>query len=337
MKIQSRVDLRPYTTFGVEAWAESFVCVSTTEELRDALAWARATGVVYQVLGGGSNVLLTGDVTGLVILVRLLGREVSMRHDDVVIRCGAGESWHSVVTWTVENSWSGLENLALIPGTIGAAPMQNIGAYGTEQAACFVELDALDVATGEVHTYRKEECAFGYRDSVFKQKLRNKVIITSVTYRLSTAPSINSTYRDVADELVERGIVSPLVADIYDSVVAIRRRKLPDPEEIGNAGSFFKNPVVKAEFASQLQSSNPTLPMYPQKDGSVKLAAAWLIDQCGWKGVREGDAGVHVNQALVLVNYGNASGSQILDLATRIQASVYQKFNVELEREVNIW
>lgn len=337
MNVLHGVQLQPYTTFGVRATAESFVEVATVDELRAACAWAHAQGVPFRVLGGGSNVLLTSDVKGLVILVRLLGRTRTAIHDDMIVHCGAGERWHDVVTWTVENSWSGLENLALIPGTVGAAPMQNIGAYGMEQAAAFVELQAMDVETGQVRIYDKQDCAFGYRESIFKHELRDKVIITSVTYRLSTAPSINSQYRDVADELALQGITSPTVRDIYDSVVAIRTRKLPDPAVIGNAGSFFKNPVVQAEFAQQLQSSYPSLSMYPQKNGTVKLAAAWLIDQCGWKGMREGDAGVHANQALVLVNHGNATGAQLLDIADRIQASVKEKFGVALEGEVNVW
>jgi UDP-N-acetylmuramate dehydrogenase len=276
-------------------------------------------------------------VKGLVIHIRLMERSASVEGDVVTIRSGAGERWHDVVTWTVERGWAGLENLALIPGTVGAAPMQNIGAYGIEQASCFRELDAMNVDTGEIKTFTKDECAFGYRVSIFKRELREMYVITSVTYQLSTMPTIHASYKDVAEELTLRGVVHPTIMDIYSSVVAIRTRKLPDPFVIGNAGSFFTNPVVSEQVASTLHAQYPTLPVYPQPDGTRKLAAAWLIDQCGWKGVREGDAGVHAHQALVLVNHGSADGAQILDLATRIQQSVRDRFGVELEREVNVW
>lgn len=333
----SSVDLAPYTTFGIHAVAEYFVGATTTDELLEAISWARTRGASYHILGGGSNVLLSGDVKGLVIHIRLLERSASVEGELVTVRCGAGENWHSVVTWTVERGWAGLENLALIPGTVGAAPMQNIGAYGVEQSACFHELDAMNVDTGEIRTFIRDECHFGYRESIFKRELRDKYVITSVTYRLSTVPTIRASYKDVTEEFAVRGITQPTIMDVYSSVVAIRTRKLPDPKVIGNAGSFFKNPVVSAQKAATLRESYPLLPVYPQADGSSKLAAAWLIDQCGWKGIREGDAGVHANQALVLVNHGSAEGAQIIDLATRIQQSVFDRFGVELEREVNVW
>ncbi len=331
------VDLAPYTTFGIHAVAEYFVSVTTVDKLLEAISWARTRGASYHILGGGSNVLLSGDVQGLVIHIRLQERSASVEGDVVTVRCGAGENWHQVVTWTVERGWAGLENLALIPGTVGAAPMQNIGAYGVEQSACFHELDAMNADNGEIKTFTKDECKFGYRESIFKRELRDKYVITSVTYRLSTVPTIRASYKDVSEELAVRGITQPTIMDVYSSVVAIRTRKLPDPKVIGNAGSFFKNPVVSAQKATTLHESHPLLPVYPQADGSSKLAAAWLIDQCGWKGVREGDAGVHANQALVLVNHGSAEGAQIIDLATRIQQSVFDRFGVELEREVNVW
>lgn len=337
MTIDRNVDLAPFTTFGMHATAEYLVVATSLDELRQALAWARGQALPWHILGGGSNVLLTGDVAGLVIIMRLMGREIATDGDDILITCGAGEVWHDIVTWTVEQGWSGLENMALIPGTIGAAPMQNIGAYGVEQAACFVSCDVMDIATGTVTTFDRQACAFGYRESVFKHALRDTAIIVSVTYRVHRSANLVTSYRDVADELRANGVDTPTPRDVYDAVVAIRRRKLPDPTEIGNAGSFFKNPVVSREVFDALLSTHPDAPHYVQADGSVKLPAAWLIDTCGWKGYRSGDAGVHARQALVLVNYGSARGAEILDIAQRIQADVRARFGIELEREVNVW
>jgi UDP-N-acetylmuramate dehydrogenase len=245
--------------------------------------------------------------------------------------------WHDVVTWTVEQGWGGLENLALIPGTVGAAPMQNIGAYGTEQASCAVSVSYVDRRAHSIQTLDAAACEFGYRESIFKHDLRDKAVIVHVTYRLQRHPSVNTTYADVRNELQVRDITQPTIRDVFDAVVAIRTRKLPDPAVIGNAGSFFKNPVVDAETYTRLRSANADMPAYPQADGTYKLAAAWLIDQCGWKGHRDGDAGVHANQALVLVNHGGATGRQILELSARIVASVHDAFGVTLEREVNVW
>ena len=337
MMISTAVDLAPYTRFGMHAAAEHVVVVTTLDELRQALAWAHEQALPWRILGGGSNVLLTGDVSGLVIVMRIAGRDVTIDGDDVLITCGAGEVWHDIVTWTVEQGWSGLENMALIPGTIGAAPMQNIGAYGVEQASCFVSCDVLDVTTGTVTTFDRDACAFGYRESVFKHALRDTAIIVSVTYRVHQTARLVTSYRDVADELHARGVQVPTPRDVFDAVVAIRKRKLPDPAEIGNAGSFFKNPVVPRATYDTLATSYPDAPHYVQADGSIKLPAAWLIDTCGWKGYRSGDAGVHARQALVLVNYGSARGAEILDIAQRIQADVRERFGVELEREVNVW
>lgn len=337
MIIQHNVDLAPITAFGIHGHAEMYAEADTVDKLLEAVAFARTNGLHFHVLGGGSNILLSGDVSGLVIRACLLERSSAVEGESVTIRCGAGEVWHSVVTWTVEHGWGGLENLALIPGTVGAAPMQNIGAYGVEQSACFVGLEALDVRSGKTVEFLKDDCSFGYRESIFKHEYRDRMIITSVTYRLSANPKVHASYRDVVEELVSRECPDPTVRDIYDSVVAIRTRKLPDPHVIGNAGSFFKNPIVDAQTFTQLQTENPTIASYPQPDGTFKLAAAWMIDQCGWKGHREGDAGVHDRQALVLVNHGNATGQEILDLSVRIQEGVQKRFGVMLEREVNVW
>jgi len=337
MTLLDSVDLASFTTFGIHTRAQHVVVVTSRTELTEALAWAREHNVPWRILGGGSNVLLTQDVGGLVIVMRIVGREVVHVGDEVLITCGAGEVWHDIVTWTVEQGWGGFENMALIPGTIGAAPMQNIGAYGVEQASCFVSCDALDVVTGEISTYTNEACAFGYRESVFKHALRDRAVILSVTYRLQRTPKIVTSYRDVADELQRNNILEPTVHDVYTAVVAIRRRKLPDPAEIGNAGSFFKNPVVSRAVYDAVAAQYPDVPHYAQQDGTVKLPAAWLIDTCGWKGYRSGDAGVHARQALVLVNYGTATGAEILDIATRIQSDVRERFGIALEREVNVW
>lgn len=337
MMFLESVQLAPYTTFGIHATAEHLAVVTTQDELRQALAWAREHAMPWRMLGGGSNVLITGDVPGLVIVMRIMGRQVTPDGNDVLITCGAGEVWHDIVTWTVEQGWSGLENMALIPGTVGAAPMQNIGAYGVEQASCFVSCDVLDVATGIVTTFDRDACAFGYRESVFKHALRDTAIIVSVTYRLHRTAKLVTSYRDVADELRATGVDTPTPRNVYDAVVAIRRGKLPDPAEIGNAGSFFKNPVVPKATYDAIATSHPDAPHYVQADGSIKLPAAWLIDTCGWKGYRSGDAGVHARQALVLVNYGLARGAEILAIAERIQSDVRERLGVELEREVNVW
>ena len=334
--VETNIALAGLTTFGIAARAERLVRVASARDVIDVLATAGTEPL--HILGGGSNVLCTDDVQGLVMKIEIMGRRIVAEDDaSVTVDIGAGESWHDVVAWTVENGWGGLENLALIPGTVGAAPMQNIGAYGTEQASCALSVTYVDRATQSIHTLDADACAFGYRESVFKHALRDVAIITSVQYLLQRHPSVNTTYADVRNELQSRGITQPTIRDVFDAVVAIRTRKLPDPAVIGNAGSFFKNPVVDAETYTRLRTAHPSIPSYPQPDGTYKLAAAWLIDTCGWKGHRDGDAGVHANQALVLVNYGSATGRQIMELATRIVASVHDAFGVTLEREVNVW
>lgn len=326
--------LAPFTTFGLNAKAERIVAAESIEDLLNILTEEPSS----RILGGGSNVLVSDDVDGTVILMRIMGRDV-VREDDqhVWIRFGAGETWHDIVMWSVDNGWGGIENLALIPGTVGAAPMQNIGAYGVEQDAVFESLTAVDRHTRGETLFDAPSCHFGYRDSIFKHAQKNRAIITSVTYRLTKHPIVNIAYADVTNELHAMTTAAPTIRNVFDAVVAIRKRKLPDPRDIGNAGSFFKNPIVTRELYTSLKSKHAELAAYPQHDGSYKLAAAWLIDQCGWKGHRRGDAGVHAKQALVLVNYGTATGSEILQLAEEIQASVHDKFGVDLEREVNVW
>lgn len=327
-------ELRQLTTFGIDVTADRVVEATSVEDLVTLFS----NEPNAHILGGGSNVLLNGDISGTVVLMRIVGRTI-VREDDhhIWIRFGAGETWHDIVSWSVDQGWGGLENLALIPGTVGAAPMQNIGAYGVEQNAVFDSLTAIDRTTLIEAPFDAPSCEFGYRDSIFKRELRDKAIITSVTYRLSKQPVVNTSYADVRNELEAMNIDAPTIRDVRDAVVRVRTRKLPDPRVIGNAGSFFKNPIVSAETHADLTAKHADIPAYPQRDGTYKLAAAWLIDQCGWKGHRKGNTGVHPNQALVLVNYGAATGAEILKLAYDIQASVLEKFSVELEREVNVW
>ena len=323
------MNLADHTTFGVTALCDTFIEVSTTAELRAALN----DYPTARILGGGSNVLVANDIPGAVIKICLMG----IAEEDGLVTVGAGETWHDVVSWAVDRDLGGLENLALIPGTVGAAPMQNIGAYGMEQEECFVHLEALDKTSGDIVKFTRSECEFGYRTSIFKTSHRDKYVITSVSYQLTTtANRLNISYKDVAIGLAQRQ--APLtIRDVFEVVVAVRKAKLPDPAEIGNAGSFFKNPVLKSEAASKLMAAHPGIPCYQQDGGEVKFPAAWLIDQAGWKGFRDGDVGVHANQALVLVNYAAATGKQVLDLSVKVQTSVREKFGVTLEREVNVW
>lgn len=334
---QQNIDLSTRMTMHCRAVAQHFAEVTSVDELRQALTMADENGWSVRILGGGSNIVPTSDVDGLVISMRIRERSACVDGDVVHVRFGAGEIWHDVVEWTVNQGWGGMENMALIPGTVGAAPMQNIGAYGVEQAGIFEECEALDRETGKIVRFLSQDCAFGYRESVFKHEHRDRMIITSVTYRLSTKPTVNTTYRDVSEELASMNVTEPTIMDVLNAVVSVRRRKLPDPAVIGNAGSFFKNPVVSSDVAERFRSAHAEVPMYPQPDGRVKLAAAWLIDQSGWKGARHGDAGVHDRQALVLVNHGAASGDEILALASAIQSSVLERFGISLEREVNVW
>jgi UDP-N-acetylmuramate dehydrogenase len=337
LTIDHDIDLGPLTTFGCSAKAEYATTVASIDDVAEAVAFAKSKGLAIRILGGGSNVLLTGNVQGLVIVNKIHQRAECIDGRSVHVRFGSGEVWHDAVTWTVEQGWSGMENLALIPGTVGAAPMQNIGAYGVEQASIFEELEAFDIGSGDIRKFTASDCAFGYRVSVFKRELRDQLMITSVTYRLSLDEQPITSYRDVQEELGAMNIETPTTHDIYTAVVRVRSRKLPDPRVIGNAGSFFMNPVISADQAHELQQLYPAMPVYPQTDGTVKVAAGWLIEQCGWKGARVGACGVHDRQALVLVNHSGANGAEILDLSANIQKSVLDTFNIALVREVNVW
>ena len=332
--VEHRVGLRDLNTFGLPAVAARLVRVRSSADVRrlvDDPAWGRARKFI---LGGGSNVVFTRDIEALVVKVEIMGRRLVEATDAAwIVEAGAGENWHDFVQWTLAQGWPGLENLALIPGTVGAAPVQNIGAYGVELKDRFESLEAVDLVTGRSVELDAAACRFGYRDSVFKQHLAGKSLITRVRLRLPRPWQPVLGYLDLERKVAETGIANPDPATLFDWVCAIRRAKLPDPAVLGNAGSFFKNPVVSAEQCRDIIGRDPEVVHYPLPDGSVKLAAGWLIDACGWKGKTVGGAGVHERQALVLVNRGGASGGEVVTLARAIQESVYGRFGIRLEPE----
>jgi UDP-N-acetylmuramate dehydrogenase len=334
MQPERGVSLKTYNTFGLPAVAHTLVRVAGDADVRrvvDHPQWGLAPKFI---LGGGSNIILTRDMPQLVLKVEVRGRRlVEERSDAWIVEAGAGENWHELVAWTLEQGWPGLENLALIPGTVGAAPVQNVGAYGVEVKDRFESLDAVDLVTGRSVTLGAHICAFGYRDSVFKRELAGRSLITRVRFRLPKPWQPVLGYLDLERKMAETGIQRPDARTVFDWVCAIRRAKLPDPAVIGNAGSFFKNPVVTAEQCKDIIGRDPGIVHYPLADGNVKLAAGWLIDACGWKGKTVGDAGVYEKQALVLVNRGSAIGSEVMTLARAIQESVYGRFGIRLETE----
>lgn len=343
MNVLQNQSLLPYNTFHINQAARYLLVVHSVQELFEALDPEHVQGQAIRIIGGGSNILLTKDVEGLVLLNRIKGIDVIRETaTDVTIRFAAGENWHDCVMWCVERGYGGIENLSLIPGTIGAAPIQNIGAYGAELKDVFLELEALAISTRETTRFSNAECAFGYRNSIFKQAASGKFVILSVTLQLSKHPVLNTAYGNIRQELDEMGKTNPTLKDVSDAVIRIRRRKLPDPAVVGNAGSFFKNPVISRQQFETLQAQYPDIPFYPSGE-AIKVPAAWLIEHthpenaASWKGYREQDYGVHPMQALCLVNYANASGSEIFALSERIITSVQHAFNISLEREVNIW
>lgn len=334
---QEQVSLKPYNTFGIDVKARYFSQAHDDQEVRQSLAQAQQGGVPVLVIGGGSNLLLTRDIDALVLHMASRGRRVlSDDGERIVVEAEAGEPWHPFVQWTLAQGYCGLENLSLIPGTVGAAPMQNVGAYGVEIKDVFAGLTALDRETGELRDFGLAECAFGYRDSLFKRN-PGRWLILRVRFALNRTLQAHLDYGPVRQRLAEQRVTAPTAQAISDAICSIRREKLPDPAELGNAGSFFKNPVVSAEQVERIRAQHPGVVAYPQADGQVKLAAGWLIEQAGWKGHREGDAGVHRLQSLVLVNYGQASGAQMHALARRIQADILERFGVELEMEPNLY
>ncbi len=335
LPVQAQVSLKPFNSFGVDVRAQLFAEAHSDDDVREALAYATAHDVPLLVIGGGSNLLLTADIAALVL--RMASRGIRVLSDDgsrVVIEAEAGEPWHPFVLHTLALGFSGLENLSLIPGTVGAAPMQNIGAYGVEIKDVFAGLTALDRQTGELRDFSLEECNFAYRDSLFKQQT-GRWLILRVRFKLDRGAQLHLEYGPVRQRLTEQGIEQPTPSDVSRAICSIRSEKLPDPALLGNAGSFFKNPLVSAAQVAQIKQAHPDVVAYAQADGQMKLAAGWLIERAGWKGFRDGDAGVHKLQALVLVNYGTATGLQLLSLAQRIQKDIAERFNVELEMEPN--
>ena len=338
MKYYRGEELGPYNTLGLQARAHARVTVENEGALVAALKWARERSLPVIPLGDGSNIVLAGDLDALVVLQRMHGIEVvATSADKVSLRVAAGENWHALVRWTLQQGYYGLENLALIPGTVGAAPLQNIGAYGVELQSSLLRVHARQIADGKSIELDNAACEFGYRDSVYKRSLRDQVVITAIDLELGLHPGVNITYPAIADYFSQRGIVAPTPQEVFDAVVAIRRSKLPDPLIDPNAGSFFKNPILRIDEAEALGLNFPALPAYPQADGRVKVSAGWMIDQCGWKGFRKESLGVHPEHALVLVNYGNESGPQLLSLAGEIVSSVQHTFGIQLEIEPRVY
>jgi UDP-N-acetylmuramate dehydrogenase len=335
MQILENISLKSYNTFGIAANAKYFSSFNSISTLQEVLNHKPNT--LQLVLGGGSNILLTKDVEGLVLKNNISGIDLIREDEDYYyVKAGAGENWHGFVLHCIANNRAGVENLSLIPGNVGASPMQNIGAYGVEIENVFWQLEAWHIQDKKLVVFSKEDCAFGYRESVFKRKYKGQFIILNVTYRLKKKPVFNTSYGAIEQELEQMKVTTLSIKAISDAVIRIRSSKLPNPAEIGNAGSFFKNPEISAAQFEVLKKQFPSIIGYVLPGGNVKLAAGWLIEQCGWKGFRRGDAGCHAKQALVLVNYGNAGGNEIFDLSTEILKSVSEKFGVGLEREVNI-
>ena len=334
LDIQPQYSLRALNTFGIDAKAAHFLKVTDVAQLHALYREPSLRAMPRLILGGGSNLLLTKDFSGLVLHIATQGIAITGEDEQqVFVTAQAGENWHAFVQWTLAQGLPGLENLSLIPGSVGASPIQNIGAYGSELAEFFHSLTAFDMTSGELLNLSKADCAFAYRDSIFKHALRDRAIILEVRFALPKSWRPNLRYAELAAELASRGIANPSAQEIADAVIAIRTRKLPDPAKVGNAGSFFKNPVVSAEQRNSLLTQYPALVSYLQADGRYKLAAGWLIDQCGWKGRSIGAAGVHENQALVLVNRGGATGADVLRLSNKIREEVQAKYGVMLESE----
>lgn len=339
MHIQENVSLKQYNTFGIDVKATFFASVSTVEELVELLS-----NTAYPdpfIVGGGSNMLLTQDVEKLVIHLNFKGKEIikdTLSDTEVLLKVAGGENWHEFVLYCVDNNLGGVENLSLIPGNVGTSPIQNIGAYGIELKDVFYECDAVHRDTQEKRTFSIEECAFGYRDSIFKNEIKNEYVITSVTFRLTKKDhKINIDYGAIADTLSRKRIENPTLKDVSNAVIEIRQSKLPDPKKIGNSGSFFKNPVISQKDFDVLRAAHPEIPYYPIGSDQIKVPAGWLIEQAGFKGKRYGDAGIHDKQALVLVNHGSATGKEIWDVAIKIQAGIKEKFDIIIEPEVNVF
>jgi len=336
MKIQTNFSLKNYNTFGIEAKAKQFVAVHNTTELQSILEKNRLEKKF--ILGGGSNMLLTQDIDALVIHIDLKGKRIIREDDDFVwVESQAGENWHEFVLWTIDQNFGGLENMSLIPGNVGTTPVQNIGAYGTEIKDTFYSCEAMTIENQKMRTFTKAECHFGYRESIFKNEAKDQYIITSVIFKLTKRNhKINISYGDISGELAKNNITIPTLKDVSNAVIAIRQSKLPDPKELGNSGSFFKNPILLKKDFEKIHQQFPEMKYYEISESEVKVPAGWLIEQAGFKGKRFGDAGIHKNQALVLVNYGNATGKEILDVSKNIQETIFRIFGIHIDAEVNV-
>jgi UDP-N-acetylmuramate dehydrogenase len=337
VNILQNISLQAYNTFGIDVKAKEFVEVHSLEELKTLCSVFNLLERNILVLGGGSNILLTKDFEGMVICNRLEGIEKLHEDDEFIwVKAMAGEVWHHFVLWCIQRGYAGIENLSLIPGCVGAAPMQNIGAYGVEIKDVFDSLEAVEIATGEMKTFTRAACKFGYRESVFKHEAKGKYIISSVTFKLYKQPRFNTSYGAIQQVLDKKGVKELSIKAISDAVIEIRSSKLPDPKKLGNSGSFFKNPEIPSMQFEQLKQQYADMVGYPASPGFTKVAAGWLIEQCGWKGKVVGNTGSHKDQALVLVNYGGATGAEIWQLAMDIQQSVKDKFGIEIVPEVNV-
>ena len=338
MDIIKNKSLKSYNTFGIDCNSSFFTRINTLKDLEELYQHPLFKSQKKLILGGGSNILFTSNFEGLVIKNEIKGIEIIKETNDVVeVQIGAGVNWHEFVIYAVNNKWGGVENMSLIPGNCGTAPMQNIGAYGVEIKDTFISLNAYEIETGETVSFDRKKCDFGYRESVFKNDLKDQYIILDITLRLQKKPILNTKYGDINNTLIKNNISKPTIKDVSNAVIEIRTSKLPNPKEIGNAGSFFKNPIIQQDQFKELKTKFPEIVSYPVNENQVKLAAGWLIEKAGWKGKDFGNFGVHKKQSLVLVNYNNASGKEIFDLSQDILEDVYQKFQVKLEREVNIF
>jgi len=335
LTISENISLKEYNTFGVTCYAKRFVSIDSFYDLQQLLK----NNKELFLISGGSNMLLTKDIDRLVTHINIKGISIDFEDENYAyLTVNAGEDWHEFVLWCISQGYGGLENLSLIPGNVGTCPIQNIGAYGVEVKDTITKVDALDIETGNRITFSNTECGFGYRNSIFKNEAKGKYILTAVSFKLTKKKhQLNTSYGAIETALQEKNIANPTIKNISDAVIAIRQSKLPDPKEIGNSGSFFKNPVISTKQFLELQKNNPTIPSYKISNTETKIPAGWLVEQCGFKGKRYGDAGVHEKQALVLVNYGNASGIEIYNLAKKIQQTVFDTFNIPLEIEVNIF
>ncbi|MGL5111176.1 MAG: UDP-N-acetylmuramate dehydrogenase [Flavobacterium sp.] len=336
MEILSNFSLKKHNTFGIEAKAKQFVAVTNIQELQQILA--THPNEKKFILGGGSNMLLTQDINALVIHIDLKGKKIIDFNDDFVwIQAQAGENWHELVLWTIDQDFGGLENMSLIPGNVGTTPVQNIGAYGTEIKDTFVSCNAMNIESQEIKRFTNADCHFGYRESIFKNEAKDQFIITSVVFKLTKKNhKINISYGDIAGELTKNNVTKPTLRDVSNAVITIRKSKLPDPKELGNSGSFFKNPIILKSDFEIIHKKFPEMRFFDISPTEVKVPAGWLIEQAGFKGKRFGDAGIHKNQALVLVNYGNATGQEIVAVSKNIQQTIFNTFGIHIEAEVNI-